>query len=320
MKLACSIGSVVLAAAALSGCGGGGKSGNDAASTPASAANVMEVTAVDQTFQAPDSVQAGWITFRFRNTSGMTHFAVVERLPEGIGIDEQQRQAAPVFQQGMDLLNAGKLDEAMAKFGELPEWFGKIQFLGGPGFLGPGHTEETTVHLDPGTYLLECYVKTAGVFHSYNPDTSQYGMVHEFQVVGSSDAPEPEADVHLTISSDQGIRMQGDVTPGRHTFGVHFQDQKRYENFVGHDAHLVKLAADTDVNKLAAWMDWTQPDGLEVPAPAEFLGGVNEMPAGSTGYLTVSLEPGHYAWISEIPKPMERGMLKTFTVLGDDGK
>lgn len=60
----------------------------------------------------------------------------------------------------------------------------------------------------------------------------------------------------------------------------------------------------------------TQPTGLEVPAPATFLGGVNEMPVGSTGYLTVDLEPGQYAWIAEVPKPMEKGMLKSFTVLG----
>jgi hypothetical protein len=312
MRFAGSLVPIALAAIPLMGCGGGKAPG------PAPSPNVMEVTAVDQTFQAPDSVLAGWVTFRFKNASDMTHFALVEKLPEGKKVADQQAEVAPVFQAGLDLLNAGKPDSAMAKFKELPAWFGEIEFLGGPGFLGPGRSEETTVHLDPGTYMLECYVKTVGVFHSYNPEPGQYGMVHQFEVFGSSKAPPPKADVQITISSDGGIRTEGDIGPGPHTIAVHFKDQKPHENFVGHDVHLVRLAPDTDLDALAAWMDWTQPTGLEVPAPAEFLGGVNEMPAGSTGYLTVDLDPGQYAWIAEVPKPREKGMLKTFTVLGKD--
>jgi hypothetical protein len=46
----------------------------------------------------------------------------------------------------------------------------------------------------------------------------------------------------------------------------------------------------------------------------EFLGGLNEMPAGSTGYFSANLEPGTYAWIAEIPGTRAKGMLKTFTV------
>lgn len=320
MKRAAAIELLLLAVLLLSGCGGGkGESrGNDSApsGTPAPP-NVMEVTAVDQTFQAPDSIQAGWVTFRFRNRSEMTHFALVERLPKGVGVAEQQAQVAPVFQAGLELLNAGKPDEAMKKFAESPAWFAQVQFLGGPGFLGPGRTEETTVRLEPGTYMLECYVKTVGVFHSYNPAPGQYGMVHQFEVTGSSAAPEPEADVNVNISSDRGIETAGDVGAGRHTVTVHFKDQKPYGNFVGHDVHLVRLEGNTDLDELATWMDWTQPTGLEVPAPATFLGGVNEMPVGNTGYFTVDLEPGQYAWIAEVPKPMEKGMLKSFTVLGD---
>jgi len=63
-------------------------------------------------------------------------------------------------------------------------------------------------------------------------------------------------------------------------------------------------------------MDWTQPGGLQTPAPAVFLGGLQEMPAGSTGYLTVTLEPGRYAWIAEIPGTDANGFLKEFSVAG----
>ena len=281
--------------------------------------NVVEVTATGLEFAAPDQIPSGWTTFRFNNESGMIHFAVLQRLPEGIELKDQQEQVAPVFQEGMDLLNAGEFEPALEKFGELPEWFGQIVFLGGPGFTAAGHTAETSVYLQPGRYLLECYVKTNGVFHSYNPSPSAYGMVYELTVTDEpSGAPEPTATLMITLSSERGIEVEGDPTPGQHTVAVHFEDQKIHEHFLGHDVHLVRLQDDTNLEQLATWMDWSQPTGLETPAPAEFLGGIHEMPAGTTGYFSVRLQPGRYAWIAEVPGPVEKGMLKIFVVSANE--
>jgi hypothetical protein len=277
--------------------------------------NVVDVTARGLEFEAPDEILSGWTTFRFNNESGMIHFALLQRLPEGIALKDQQEQVVPVFQKGMDLLNAGESDAAMEKFGELPEWSSQVVYMSGPGLTSAGQTAETSVYLEPGTYLLECYVKTNGVFHSYNPSPSAYGMVHELTVTEeSSSAPEPRATLTITLSSERGIEVEGDPTPGEHTVAVHFEDQQIHENFVGHDVHLVRLENDTDIEELAIWMDWTQPTGLETPAPAEFLGGTQEMPAGSQAFFTVRLEPGRYAWIAEVTNPAEKGMLKIFTV------
>jgi hypothetical protein len=277
--------------------------------------NVVEVTVRGLEFEAPDEIPSGWATFRLNNVSGMIHFASLQRLPEGVALKDQQEQIAPVFQKGMDLLNAGKTDAAMEKFGELPEWAGQIEFISGPGLTSAGQTAETSVYLEPGTYLLECYVKTNGVFHSYNPSPSAYGMVHELTVTEeSSDAAEPSATLTITISSSRGIEVQGDATPGEHTVAVYFEDQQIHENFLGHDVHLVRLESDTNIDELEIWMDWSQPTGLETPAPVEFLGGTHEMPAGGTAYFTIRLEAGDYAWIAEVPSPVKKGMLKTFTV------
>lgn len=295
--------------------------GREVPPTPvqASTANVVELKAVDRTFQGPDSVPAGWVTFHFTNASTLTHFAVLERLPEGVSLADQQHQVAPVFQAGMDLFAAGKAQEAVAEFGKLPKWFGQVVFSGGAGLTGPGRTSQTTVRLDAGRYLLECYVKTRGVFHSYNPDPQAYGMVRELTVTApASAAPEPKAAVTLTLSSQDGIQMSGTPVAGNQTVAVHFQDQTVHENFVGHDVHLVRLQDDTDMDALLSWMDWTQVGGLQTPAPAVFLGGVNEMPAGQTGYMTVTLQPGRYAWIAEVPHARKKGMLKEFTVASSD--
>jgi hypothetical protein len=276
---------------------------------------VVNVLARGLTFVAPEQVPGGWLTFRLRNESDMVHFALVQRLPEGIGVDDQQAQVAPVFQRGMDLINQGKPDAAMEAFGELPGWFGQVVPLGGTGLVGPHQTAESTVYLEPGTYLLECYIKTNGIFHSYNPDPDVTAMVHEFTVGEAvSAAPEPEADLRMTISAAGGIELEGQPAPGRQTIAVHFKDQKAHENFQGHDVHLARLEDDTDLARLEAWMDWSQPDGFQTPAPVMFLGGINEMPAGQTGYLHVNLEPGRYAWVAEVPGAMAKGMLQVFTV------
>jgi hypothetical protein len=280
--------------------------------------NVMEVVARGLTFQAPREVPSGWTTVRFRNESGMAHFALVERLPEGVGVQEQQAQVAPVFQEGLDLLLSGEAEAAMEKFGELPPWFGEIVFKGGPGLTAPGRTSQASVFLTPGTYLLECYVKTDGRFHSYNPSPDSLGMVWQFTVTDeASTASEPRATINVTLSGETGMEVQGQPAPGHQTFAVRFQDQTVHENFVGHDVHLARLTEDTDLDALAIWMDWSRAGGLETSAPVEFIGGINELPAGETGYFTVALTPGRYALVSEVTNPADKGMLRTFVVPGE---
>jgi hypothetical protein len=193
----------------------------------------------------------------------------------------------------------------------LPDWFGDVAQFCGPGLTAPGRTVETTVYLEPGTYVMECYVKDdAEQFHSY------LGMIEQFTVRETvSAAREPEADLRVTLSSTEGIRVDGDLVPGTHTVAVHFEDQTTYEHMVGHDVHLVRLNG-TDVETVARWMNWMVPGALVAPAPATFLGGAQTMTAGSTAYVTVDLEPGDYAWVSEVPA--DHQMWQTFTVLGSD--
>lgn len=277
---------------------------------------LVPVRAEGLTLQMPDSVPSGWLTFEFVNASPMTHFALVEKVPEGQGLASHQEEIAPIFQEGYDLLIAGDGDGAMARFGELPAWFGEVVFIGGPGLTAPGRTSRATIHLDPGTYLVECYVKTDGVFHSYNPDPDVYGMVAEFTVTEApSGASEPTPSLRITLSGADGIEVEGEPTAGEHIVAVHFEDQTTYENFVGHDVHLVRLADGISPEEVEPWMNSMLAEGLSTPAPADFIGGLNEMPAGRTGYFTVTLEAGEdYAWISEVPGAADKGLLRAFSV------
>lgn len=275
----------------------------------------VDIVARGLQFEAPGEIPSGWTTFRLINESEMVHFALVYRMPADYDIEDQQRDVAPVFQQGFDLLAAGQAEAAMQKFGELPPWFQQLVFLGGPGLVSAGRTAQSSVFLDPGRYLIECYVKTKGIFHSNPPAEGVYGMVHQLVVTErQSEAGEPTPTLKISLSAESGIDAPSTIAAGEHTVVVDFIDQKTHENFVGHDVHLARIPDGLELSVLSDWMDWSRPEGLQTPTPVEFFGGTNEMPAGQKSYFTVSLEPGRYAWVAEVTAPLEKKMLVPFTV------
>lgn len=246
-----------------------------------------------------DTIPAGWTTFRFVNASPMLHFLFFDHLPGERTSKELLSEISPVFQQAADLIAEGRNEEGMAKFDDLPGWFGDLVFRGGPGFVSPGRVIETTLYLEPGNYVMECYIKTAdGIFH-WN-----LGMYKDLVVTEERSAAVPPGDPTIEITiSDDGFDIEGDVVAGEHLVAVHFAEDN--PGLVGKDVHVVRLDDDVDIEAVATWMDFLQPRGqmstADNPAPAEFLGGVHEMPKGNTAYFEVELTPGDYAWISEQP-------------------
>jgi hypothetical protein len=150
-----------------------------------------------------------------------------------------------------------------------------------------------------------------GTFHG------TMGMTRAIIVSDKDNGQKPrEAQVNLAISSTEGIVFTDTISKGKQLFSVHFKDQITHENFVGHDVNLVKYDANANLEVLEAWINWANPKGLISPAPEgfTFMGGVNDMPAGSTGYFEVTLEPGNYALISEVPNAGSKNLLKTFSI------
>jgi hypothetical protein len=150
-----------------------------------------------------------------------------------------------------------------------------------------------------------------GEFHS------SMGMIDAIEVMDSTnDNKEPEASFSMEVSSENGYTLEDSLTAGNHTFGVTFRDQTAYDNFLGHDVHLVKVDPEIDISKLEKWMNWTDPEAFISPVPEGFLflGGTQELPAGETAYFKATIEPGKYVLISEIPMASEKNMMKVFTV------
>ena len=275
---------------------------------------VIEITTNTMDFQSIDTISSGWNTFKYINKSEETHFFLLEKYPVNKSINDGRVEVFPVFQNGMDLINEGKPEEALKEFGNLPEWYSEIVFSGGSGLVSPGAKGFTTLNMKPGYYVMECYVKMEnGIFHSV------MGMSKPIVVTNSeSGNSEPSENFSISISSAQGITYDEKNLPlkGVRSFEVTFIDQITHENFVGHDINLVRYDDNVDLKVLESWMNWADPKGLIAPAPQgiKFLGGVNDMPAGSTAYFQVNLKPGNYALISEVPNTMSKNMLKTFKI------
>ncbi len=274
--------------------------------------NIIEIISEGMDFQSPDTINSGWNTFRYANKSTETHFFLLNKYPTGKTIVDNKKEIIPPFQNGMDFINEGKPEEGFAEFNKLPKWFFDVVYFGGSGLISPKKYSLTTIKLEPGYYLMECYVKMAnGKFHT------SMGMTTSLIVLDKDSGNNAlNATVNIAISNKEGITYEEPISKGIQIFSVHFKDQFVYKNFVGHDINLVKLSDDTKIDELENWMDWTNPKGLITPAPKGiiFLGGVNDMQKGHIAYFQADLVPGDYAFISEIPNASKKNMLKIFTV------
>lgn len=280
----------------------------DASMTPIDA-HVVDVVAEDFAFEAPDEIPSGWVTFRLHNEGEETHFILLSRLPEGKTYDEYLTDASAPINEIWVQIREGEIDkeEAGEKIGPaVADWYWTgVEVTGGPGLVAAGGVAQATVNLEPGDYVMECFMKTPeGEFHWVE------GMVRPLTVVaGAADASEPDGDVRVILTTD-GYTVEGAPARGVNRVEVRFAEQP--EAGFGNDVHVVRLEDGTSGQDLVPWMDAFNVEGLQNPAPATFLGGTHERTAGHVAYFTVELEPGRYAWISEGPD--FRGIVQEFTV------
>lgn len=268
--------------------------------------STVETSPEDFSFLAPPEIPSGWITLRMKNEGKEPHFLLLRRLPDGITFGDYTEEFVPPFETLYAEYRAGAMGrtEMLEELvGALPAWSASLQAMGGVGLTAPGRTAQTTVMLEPGDYVMECYVVSPeGKFHN------SLGMLRPLIVTSEpSGASAPEADVEITLSNYELV-VEGELTRGEQTVRVYVQDQA--EGLVGHDVHLARLEEGTRIEDVVTWMDWV--DALQSPAPVEFLGGAEEVRPGHATYVTVNLEPGRYAWISE--GYGSRGMVKEFTI------
>ena len=243
--------------------------------------HVVEYAALDFMFSGPAEIPSGWTTFRMPNRGEEHHVMILIQLPEGVSYAEYNEATVQ-----------------RASTGSTPDWWGDNVIMGGPAALAPGLTGETTVKLDPGEYAMVCPVPTAdGTQHS------ALGMMRSLTVTEeASGAPEPEADITMTLRSLE-FEMDGVITPGRHTIRVVFEHQPEGKP---HDVHVARLGTNQTLEDFATSMETL--DLTDV----YFIGGAEDMPEGYIAYFTADFEPGRYAFWCHYHS--EDGMVQEFRV------
>jgi uncharacterized cupredoxin-like copper-binding protein len=255
----------------------------------AQAPRVVTVKAYDYRFEAPARVPAGTITFRMQNDGKELHHLWIVKLTGKKTPDD--------------------FTKAMRAWGsalKMPDWAIDV---GGPNSASPGTTAEGTMTLDPGTYMLVCWVPSPdGMLHVMK------GMVKPLTITaraaGQADV-EPTADIAMTLD-DYTFELSKPITPGRHVIRVENRAPQTHEVVVA------RLNPGQTAAQALVWIN----AGQAGPGPV-VLGGASGLAKGRHMFITVDFTPGKYALFCFIPdakdgKPhTNHGMLKEFTVGSD---
>ncbi len=267
----------------------------------------VQIVAKDFKFHMPDTINSGWNNIQFKNEGHAEHFYLFFKVPDTLTFGQYQRDVGKPFQIVLDSLNNGvSIERAVKLLGELipTYYFTSVSAMGGCGVVSPKLTANNTIYLDPGKYIVECYIKEKGVFHSILGMTKQL-MVSE----NKTETIEPTSNYSIEITNHK-YQIKGNLRKGENIIKVNFKEQP--EAGLGNDVHLIKLEENTDLNKVMDWLNWMNVEGMQPKAPVQLLGGTQEMPIGHTAYFTIHLEQGNYAWIAENYGAL--GMVEKFTI------
>ncbi|HEX2778159.1 MAG TPA: hypothetical protein VHM30_01595 [Gemmatimonadaceae bacterium] len=239
------------------------KTDSAAVATAAGTPNVVVVKTSDFAFAAPDSVPAGLTTIRLETNAG-----------------------TEIHQVGMIRLDSGKtpadLFATMKTSPALPKWAVEIAGVNPP---APGKVAEATLTLEPGSYLLVCFVPSPdGVPHIAK------GMSRPLTVTGTQVAAAAlPGDIEMKLN-DYAFALSAPLTAGSHVIRVVNDAQQT------HEVQVVRLARGKTVADVAAWVE-----KMQGPPPGEPLSGISGLGVGQSASFPLALTPGEYALLCFIP-------------------
>jgi hypothetical protein len=217
---------------------------------------VVTVLAKDFSFEMPDSLVAGWTTFRLRNDGTQPHHLILYRLDDG-------KTQADVM-------------AALGRQTAYPTW---MHAAGGPNASPHGSFSVSEVHLVPGTYIAFC--------RELAPDGTPHfakGMVKMLTVVQTPRvaAVAPTADLEVGLV-EYGFNFSGPVRAGRHVISVVNRGNQTHELIISQLAPLRTMA---DYTRWSA----TQ----QGPPPLVAIGGTTDLAPGGAMMIDITLPPGRY--------------------------
>jgi hypothetical protein len=248
---------------------------------PPPAPNVVTMTAIDYGYQGPDTIPAGMTTFRLVDQGKEPHQIQLIRLNEGKTMQDFT---------------------ALPNNGPTPAW---VVFVGGPSAADPGDTATATLSVEPGKYVMLCFIPS--------PDGKPHvakGMIRPLEVVAAPGAvaAAPQADISLKLI-DYGFTFSQPITSGHHTIKV--------EN-AGTQPHELVLVRLDPGKKAEDFIHWA--DKMTGPPPGHLMSGLAGITPGSTAYVSDDFTPGPYALVCFYPDAKDgkphfmHGMIQTMTV------
>ncbi|HEU4721914.1 MAG TPA: hypothetical protein VFS59_11175 [Gemmatimonadaceae bacterium] len=249
---------------------------------------VITVHAKEFAFDIPKSIPAGPTTFRLVNDGKEFHHLSIIKLEQGKTIAD--------------------FGEAM-KAGKPAEW---TVGYGGPNAAVPGQTIAATIDMEPGNYVVVCFIPSPG---EKAPHAAK-GMIAPLTVTaggvtqaGAVTEPDPKPDLHL-VMKEYGYVFSKPVTAGKHT--IHVMNEGAQD----HEAVMLKMAPGKRITDFNAWVM----ADMQGPPPATTIDGMAGMAPGRTAIFTADFTPGTYAIICFVGdkndgKPhSEHGMTVEFEV------
>ena len=277
--------------------------GEDKTPSPAVAApvpNVVSLTATDGTISAPDSIPAGWTTFRMANHGNEVHYGHIVRLDDG--------------RTPKDLV--GAYAEAIRTSAPRPAW---VKRFGGPGGAAPHDSSSVTQQLEPGSYVWICPVEdSAGTPHFTRGETKPF-VVFPVAANAAASAGAPTSDATISLA-DFSFTVAAPLKAGRHT--IHVQNGGAEP----HDLNLMKLAPGRTIEDVRNFLnpERARRDDAKAAPSLESIGipvggGVAAMSPGMSAYFDVNLTPGDYVVFCMVTAPdgkshIEHGMVQPLKV------
>lgn len=237
------------------------------------APTLVTLTATDYAFDAPDTIAAGFTTFRLVNNSDQLHMAQLIKLEGGRTLE--------------DFLLA--YDQAFRTTGPRPAWAPR---LGGPGVADPHAQSNATHHLEPGSYAWICLMDIPdGIPHVVKAKMAKHFTVRD-RSQETATAVAPNATIMIELE-DYSFRVSGPLSAGRHMIRVQNAGAEP------HEIGLVRLAAGKTMQDFKAWMQ--NPQG---PPPASSVGGISSMaPNATAAYFEVEVTSGDYLLLCLVTAP-----------------
>jgi hypothetical protein len=194
------------------------------ADNAAAVPTVVSLTATEYAISAPDSIPAGWTTFRLANRGEQVHYGHIVRLDPG--------------RTPQDLVSA--YAEAIRTSAPRPAW---VKRFGGPGGTAPGDSSNVTQHLEPGSYVWICPVEdNSGTPHFAKGEVRPF-VVHTVASDAAVRTVAPAADAEIRLV-DHAFTIASPLRAGRHTIRVENAGAEP------HDFGLLKLAAGRTIEEV----------------------------------------------------------------------